>query len=392
MNFDTPYDRSGLAVNKWALMERLFGISPKDGIPMWVADMDFRPAPCVQAAAEAVTAIGDYGYFSGREQYTEALAWWTQTRHGWQIDPDWCSLTYGLGNAIAICIQTLTEPGDEVAVFTPVYHEFLSKIERNGRVVRQLPLVFTPGGFEMDFDAYESLMSGRERMMILSSPHNPGGRVWSAAELKAIAAFCEKHDLLLLSDEIHADLVMPGFKHLPFAVACPEVLDRLVMLTSASKTFNIAGLRTGNVIIPDPALRAKIKQAIHGLDMQPNLYGLRISQAAYSPEGAAWVDELMAYLAGNARLFIDAMNAMPGFAAQDMQATYLSWVDLAGTGMTTDEYRRRVIDEARIAPSPGPSENFGKGGETGLRFNLAMPRPMLHEAIARLQAAFADLQ
>lgn len=390
MNFDTPYDRRGLGITKWDDMEKYFGVSPDDGIPMWVADMDFHPAPCVEKAAKDLARMNDYGYFTNQGDYADAVSWWAENRHGWKVDPDWCSITNGLGNAIGMCLHTYTDPGDEVVIFSPVYLEFLSKIERNNRVPRQLPLVEVDGQYQMDFEAYEAQMSGREKMMILCSPHNPAGRVWTLEELKQIAAFCEKHDLILVSDEIHQDLVFPGFKHLTFLAACPEATHRTVVLSSASKTFNIAGLRTGTVIIPDPKLRSKFKALHYGLDMSPHLFGLRVTVAALSSEGADWVDGLQAYLADNARLFVDAMNQIPGLKAHEMQSTYLSWVDFSGTGMAAEDYRKRVMGDARIAPSPG--EPFGVGGETGLRFNIATQRARLAEAIARIQTAFSDLQ
>ena len=225
---------------------------------------------------------------------------------------------------------------------------------------------------------------------MISSPHNPAGRVWSVEELRALGAFCERHDLLLISDEIHHDLVFSGHTHVPFAVAVPESLPRLIMMTSASKTFNIAGSRLGTVSIPDPDLRATFKAFFNTMEIQPNLLGVELTRASYSAAGAAWVDELVAYLDGNRQLFDSGVNSIPGLTAMPMQSTYLAWVDFAGTGMAREEFTDRVLKDARIAPNQGYT--FGTGGEDFLRFNLAAPRARIAEAIDRLAEAFSDLQ
>ena len=242
----------------------------------------------------------------------------------------------------------------------------------------------------MPFDAWDTMMTGTEKMLILCSPHNPGGRVWSVTELRAVAAFCRRHDLILVSDEIHHDLVYPGQTHTVMPNAAPEVADRLVMMTATTKTFNIAGAHVGNVIIPDPALRARFARRIAALGISPNAFGLHMATAAYSAEGAAWVDELMQYLDGNRRVFDAGLNAIPGLASMPLEATYLAWVDFAGTGMDAVEFTGRVQKTAGIATNHGAT--FGKGGESFLRFNIAAPRAQVEEAVARLQSAFADLQ
>jgi cystathionine beta-lyase len=246
------------------------------------------------------------------------------------------------------------------------------------------------GRYVPDFDAWGAQMTGRERLFLLCSPHNPGGRVWSRAELQGIAAFCRRHDLILVSDEIHHDLVMPGHRHLPMPVADPGCLDRLVMLTASSKTFNIAGAHTGNVIIPDPALREAFGARLMALGISPNAFGMHMVTAAYSPEGAEWTDALCRYLDGNRRIFDAGMNAIPGVAAMPLEATYLAWVDFTRTGIEQADLLARIEKQARIACNYGP--NFGAGGEGFLRFNFATQRVRVIEAVERLQAAFADLQ
>nr|MCU0856644.1 aminotransferase class I/II-fold pyridoxal phosphate-dependent enzyme [Paracoccaceae bacterium] len=212
----------------------------------------------------------------------------------------------------------------------------------------------------------------------------------TAAELRGVADFARRHDLILVSDEIHHDLVFPGHRHIPMTLAAPDIADRLVMMTATTKTFNIAGSHIGNVIVPDPALRAAFAGRMAALGISPNSFGLFMATAAYSPEGAAWVDALVAYLDGNRRVFDAGVNAIPGLRSMALEATYLSWVDFSGTGMAPGEFTRRVEKDARIAANHGPT--FGTGGESFLRFNIATPRARVEEAVARLQAAFADLQ
>jgi cystathionine beta-lyase len=241
----------------------------------------------------------------------------------------------------------------------------------------------------MDLDALAAGLTGRERMVVLCSPHNPGGRVWDREELRALADFCVAHDLLLVADEIHHDLVMPGNRHVAMPLAAPEVLDRLIMLTATTKTFNTAGALTGNVIIPDAGLRERFCAAHLAAGTGLNRFGVLTATAAYEG-GADWVDALCRYLAGNAELFEAGVAAIPGLRPMPLDATYLAWVDFAGTGMAPAEFTARVERDARIAPSRGIA--FGKGGESFLRFNIATQRARVAEAVTRLQAAFADLQ
>ncbi len=255
MDFDTPIDRRGTHCVKWDAMEAYYGVSPRDGLAMWVADMEFRPPAVVQKAVEAMAAHGVYGYFGDDRDYIAAIRWWMQTRHGWDPAPESIFTTHGLVNGTGLCVEAYTAPGDAVVLFTPVYHAFARVIRAAGREVRELPLAIVDGRHQMDFAAYDALMQGNERMAILCSPHNPGGRVWTPEELSAVADFARRHNLVLVSDEIHADLTMPGQHHTAMT-RIDGVADRLVMMTATTKTFNIAGAHIGNVIIPDATLRA----------------------------------------------------------------------------------------------------------------------------------------
>lgn len=390
MNFDEIIDRRGTHSSKWDAMTAATGVDAPDAIAMWVADMDFRAPDFLQEATQGLLDKANYGYFTGEAELKQSIAWWMNERHGWAVDPSWVTSAISIGQAIAMCLQIYTDPGDEVIIFTPVYHEFTVKINLQNRIPHMVPLAIQNGVYEMDFDALEAGMTGREKAVLFCSPHNPAGRIWTPAELQKLAAFCEKHDLLFISDEIHHDLVYPGQTFTPTAVAVPDIAHRLITLTAASKTFNIAGARQGSVTIEDPKLRETFAKAQYAHQIAPNMLGVALTQAAYSERGAAYVDELTTYIDANHRLFLDGMAQIPGLTAMPMQSTYLAWVDFTNTGMDMDEAIRRVKTDARVAPSVGAE--FGKGGESFLRFNIGTARPRLKDAIARIQDAFSDLQ
>ncbi|SNR78954.1 MalY/PatB family protein [Puniceibacterium sediminis] len=389
-DFDQNIDRRGSHCSKWDSMEKLYGVSPDDGLAMWTADSDYPTAPCVTDALRAAADHGIFGYTNTFPEYLNAIQWWMQTRHNWQIDSDWILTTQGLGNAIALSLDVWSALGDGVVTFSPVYHEFRHKTERAGRRLTECPLKREGDTYVLDLDDAQSRLTGNEKILIWCSPQNPSGRVWTVDELRSVADFAARNGLLLISDEIHHDLVYPGNTFVPMHVAAPQAQDRLVVLTAASKTFNIAGQRTGNMIIPDATLRAAMQHRLTTLDYKPGSLALMMIAAAYSPEGAAWVDAQIEHLIGNRAIFDAAINAIPGVRSLPLQGTYLAWVDFSGTGMSFEEFDTRIREIARIAPSAGPS--FGAGGELFERFNLAMSRAQIMEAGERLQKAFADLQ
>ena len=388
-NFDEVIDRRNTHSAKWDAMEPLYGVSPDDGISMWVADMDFHPPQAVTAAVQDMVNHGVYGYYAMDASYKAAICGWMDRRHGWTVDPDWIFSTHGLVNGTALCVQTYSNEGDGVILFTPVYHAFAKVINANNRRIVESELVNNDGRYEMDLAALEAQLKGDEKMVILCSPHNPGGRVWSKAELKALAGFCVKHDLILVSDEIHHDLVYGDNKHTVMSLAAPEIINRLVMLTASSKTFNIAGAHVGNVIIEDPDLRAQFAATYSAGGNSPNSFGVIMTEAAYN-DGEEWLEDLLEYLEENRRIFDAGVNAIPGLKSMDLSATYLAWVDFSGTGMPPEEFSRRVEQDAKIAANYG--HTFGKGGENFLRFNLATRRELVEKAVKGLAAAFADLQ
>jgi len=390
MTFNDPIDRRETHSSKWDQMQELFGVSPEDGLAMWTADSCYPTAPCVREALQRAVDHGVFGYSWEYPEYLDAIAWWMRTRHAWSVDTDWILTTQGLGNAIALCLDVWSEPGDGVAIFPPVYHEFALKVKKAGRVVTECPLVRQGDSYGLDLDDAQRRLTGREKLLIWCSPQNPSGRIWTPEELRAVSEFAQKNGLILISDEIHHDLVYPGNRFVPMDMAAPEARTWTVYLTAASKTFNIAGQRTGNMIIPDPELRAAMKQRLRSLDYKPSALGVSMIEAAYSPDGADWADAQIAHLASNRDLFDAGINAIPGLWSMPLQSTYLAWVDFAGTGMAFDEFQARIRDVAKIAASPGPS--FGAGGESWMRFNLAAPRPLIEDAVGRMQRAFADLQ
>ncbi|WP_371156873.1 MalY/PatB family protein [Jannaschia sp. 2305UL9-9] len=388
--FDQIIDRRGTHCMKWDGMEPIYGVPADDGLAMWVADMDFRPPQCVLDAVQGQVDHGVMGYFGDDSRYRAAICWWMKERHGWTVDPAAIFTTHGLVNGTAMCVDTYTGPDDGVVLFTPVYHAFAKVIRGNGRRVVECELAFDGTNYTPDFDTWDAQMAEVDaKMMILCSPHNPNGRVWTRSELEGFAAFARRHDLILVSDEIHHDLVYPGNTHIPMS-AIDGIEDRLIMMTATTKTFNIAGSHSGNVIIHDEHLRARFAARMLALGLSPNSFGLFMATAAYSPEGAAWVDDLMTYLDGNRRVFDEGINAIPGLRSVPLQATYLSWVSFEGTGMERAEFTRRVEQSAKIAVNHGPT--FGKGGDAFLRFNIATPRARVEDAVERMQAAFSDLQ
>ncbi len=390
MDFDTIIDRCGTHSSKWDKMETLFGVSPQDGLAMWTADSDYQTAPCVIEAVRKAAEHGVFGYSWQHPEYLQAVQWWMKTRHSWDIQTDWVLTTQGLGNAIALSLDVWSRPGDGVVIFSPVYHEFAHKVNKAGRTVTECPLARDGDTYNLDLDDAQARLNGSEKLLLWCSPQNPSGRVWTPEELRAVAAFAKLNDLILVSDEIHHDLVYPGSTFVPMDAAAPDARAWTVTLTAASKTFNIAGQRTGNMIIPDPDLRAALRQRLNTLDYDPSALGVAMITAAYSPEGAEWVDAQIAHLEGNRKLFDEAVNALPGLKSLPLQSTYLAWVDFSGTGMSREEFIKRLRKDAKIATSPG--DGFGTGGEFMERFNLATQRARVEDACRRLTAAFSDLQ
>ena len=390
-DFDRVIERRGTHATKWDMMTKLSGIDAQEGIAMWVADMDFAAPPGVTAALAAEVGRATHGYYADTRTWAEALAGWMEKRHGWKLNPGWVSQTPGVVSALGLILQAVTEPGDEVVVFPPAYHAFRKIISANDRRILDVPLRLGNGRYSMDFDAMRAALTPRSKVVFFCSPHNPGGTVWTPDEIRALAAICIERNLILVSDEIHCDLILGSETHTPTMIAAPDVGDRLITCVAATKTFNLAGAHVGACVTSNPALKRKLDARIMASGLASyNSFGMIATEAAWRT-GGPWLDELLPYLAGNRDLFDKRIEAAaPGARSMRLEATYLAWVDFAGTRLKPESVASCVKDRARIFASPG--EQFGPGGGSWLRFNLATPRPILEQALGRLDEAFADLR
>jgi len=384
-NFDENINRLGTNSYKYDNLQHLYGLSPQKTLSMWTADMDFKAPKCVFDTLDELSTNGVFGYYGGQESYNESVKKWYQLKHNWSFDSHSISVVHGLCAGIGIALRAFSKKNDGVIIFTPVYHSFINIVKQNNRKLIEHPMYIKDNEYFIDFDLLENSLDGTEKILLFCSPHNPGGKVWSVGELQALARFCQKHDLILISDEIHNDLVFKEKKHVMFPVAAPEIMDRLVVLVSSSKTFNIAGGLMGNVIIEDLTLRKKFQQAHKAIGTMPNLFGMKIAESVYN-YGHAWLDDLLLYLDANIKLFDDGIEKIHGLKAMKLSATYLAWIDFSNTKMSEKEVVHKVHNVAGIAASVGST--FGTGGKSFMRFNLACPKARVSEAIERLQHAF----
>jgi len=386
-DFDRVIERRGTHASKWDNMARLSGIEAADAIPMWVADMDFAAPPGVSEALVTETRRGVHGYYADTGSWAAALVEWLRRRHDLSVDPAWVSATPGIVAGLGLILQAVSAPGDEVVVFPPAYHAFRRIILANERRILDAQLCPREGRYEMPLERLRAQLTPRTKVVFFCSPHNPGGTVWTVAEIRALATFCAEHDLILVSDEIHADLVFAGAKHTPTLSAAPEIADRLITCVAATKTFNLAGAHVGACITSNAALKRRLDARIMASGLGSyNSAGMIATEAAWRT-GEAWLDALLAYLTASRDLFDRRIEAAaPGARSMRLDSTYLAWVDFSGTGLPADEVAERVKSRARIFASPGPQ--FGPGGESWLRFNFATPRPILEEALGRLDEAF----
>lgn len=390
-DFDRVIERRGTHSTKWDMIAKLSGIQAPDALPMWVADMDFAAPPGVTAALMEEVQRATHGYYADTGSWAAALAEWMRRRHRLTLDPAWVSQTPGIVSGLGLILQAITEPGDEVILFPPAYHAFRKIILANDRCILDAPLVETDGRYRMDLAALKAKLTPRSKIVFYCNPHNPGGTVWTAEETRALAAFCAEHDLILVSDEIHCDLMLGGSVHVPALTAAPEFADRIITCLAATKTFNLAGAHVGACVTPNAALKQRLDQRIMASGLSSyNSFGMIATEAAWRT-GEAWLDALLPYLTSNRdRLETGIRQSIPGARPMRLESTYLAWVDFSGTGLAPEDVAERVKSRARIFASPG--EQFGPGGASWLRLNFAMPRPLLDEALGRLAAAFDDLR
>jgi cystathionine beta-lyase len=376
-DFDTPVERRGTSSLKWDYGERLAGRA--DLLPLWVADMDFRVAPQIQHAIADRAAHGVFGYTLEPESYFEAAALWLERRHAWPVRRQWILASPGVMPSLSAAILAFSSRGDRVVVQPPVYHLFHRRVVANGREVVENPLVLSGDRYVMDLEHLERVIDERTRMLILCSPHNPVGRVWSPEELEALVQVCAPRRIVIVSDEIHHDIVMPGFRHMPLARVSEEAAAIAVTLTSVTKSFNLAGLGGSLAIVPDEGLRSRLRE-VQGalLAGGANPLAIAAAEAAWRL-GEGWIEELVAYLASNHTLLCERIrDGVPGSRVLPMEGTYLAWMDARELGLTDDEITRRLRDTGGVWLDEG--RKFGRGGGGFQRINLACPRATLLEA------------
>ena len=389
--FDVVPDRRGTASLKWdSAVERG---RPEDVLPLWVADMDHATAPGVTSALLWRTRHGIFGYSEPDEAYRTALTGWFSRRYGWQVEAEWNTVTPGVVPALALAVRALTAPGEAILIEEPVYYPFREVIEDNGRTVAAVPLVRDADGvYRRDLAALESTIEATgTRLLLLCNPHNPVGRVWSGEELAALEEVTARHGVVVVADEIHADLALPGFATTPFASLGETAAARTITCTSPSKSFNLAGLQVANILIADARLREAFRRELATTGYsQPNVLGLTACRAAYEG-GDAWLDALREHIAA-ARAHVEArLERIEGIEAAPCEGTYLLWLDCSGflqaTGLEPDQLDEVMANEAGLWLDDG--RIFGAGGEGFTRINVACPRVTLDAALDRLEAAVA---
>lgn len=386
-DFDRIFDRENSGSVKWDLREKYH---EQDIIPMWLADMDFKsPEGIINALVER-SEHGIFGYTLVGESYKSAVLEWMKKRNEWFIDENWITTTPGLVAALGIALRAFSEPGDKIVIQPPVYYPFKKMISINKRVAAENRLLYKDGKYSMNFDRLEGILRDGVSMIVLCSPHNPVGRVWRRDELRQLADLCLKYDTLIISDEIHSDLLMPGYKHTVMAALSDEIADKTVTFTAASKTFNLAGLACSNVIISNAGLRKAFRQVIESLSIgTPNIFGLVATEAAYRT-GEKWLEELCGYIKTNydflAYFFKDRLQRIK---VTPMEGTYLAWLDFNDFSLSDEMLTDTLIKEARVWLDNGPQ--FGKGGEGFQRLNLACPGKVLEKALFRIEKAFRAL-
>ena len=378
-DFDTVINRRGTNSYKWAIVKE------EDVIPLWVADMDFKAAPAILEALKKRVEHGVFGYTLVPDSYYEAIINWFARRHNWQIDRSWIIYTTGVVPAVSCAIKTLTLPGEKVLIQTPDYNCFFSSIKNNGCEVAENELVRRGDSYEVDFEDFERQCADEKTtVFLLCNPHNPAGRVWTKEELERMNDICLTHGVRVISDEIHCELVMPGHRFTPFAAISDACRDNSVVLNSPTKAFNIAGLQIANIICADPAMRRRIDRAVNINEVcDVNPFGVVALQAAYN-ESEEWLDSLNHYIWGNYLALKEFIaKELPRLEVARLEGTYLAWVDIKATGLTSDEAYEKLMKEGRVYVNSGTM--YGRrAGEGYLRINLACPRATLLEGMKRM--------
>lgn len=378
-NFDEIVNRRGTNCVKW-------DVENEDGIiPMWVADMDFPAAPAIRKAVEARAKHGVYGYTIVPDSYYRAITSWFKRRHGWTIDKEWIIYTTGVIPAISAAIKALTMPGEQVLIQTPVYNCFFSSIKNQGCQILENPLKRNGNSYVVDWDDFERKCADEKTtVFLLCNPHNPSGRVWTEAELARMNEICLRHRVAVVSDEIHCELVMPGNKFTPFAAVNEDCKNNGVTLNSPTKNFNIAGLQIANIVCANPVWRRRIDRAINIFEVcDVNPFGPVALEAAYN-DSENWMDELNEYLFANYQLLCDTFaKELPQYEVMRLEGTYLVWVDVRPSGLSSDEVTEKLLKEGKVQVNSGTM--YGQTtGEGYVRINIACPRATLIEGLKRM--------
>ncbi|RDY26218.1 pyridoxal phosphate-dependent aminotransferase [Romboutsia weinsteinii] len=383
-DFEAVIDRSNNYSAKWSEMDKKYGSN--DLLPMWVADMDFKTAPCIIDAMRERLEQGIYGYTTRPDSYNESIVNWAARRYGWEIKSDWLIFSPGVIPSVSLIIQEMTEKNDKIMIQEPVYSPFNSVVKDNGRELVISPLVkLEDGNYVMDYEDIESKIKD-VKMFILCNPHNPVGRVWTKEELQNLGDICIKHNVKVISDEIHSDIIFNGHKHTPFASINEEFAQNSITCMAPTKTFNIAGLQMSQVVLPNEEDYKRLDSAFARIDIRRNnAFSLVATEAAYN-HGEEWLDEFIVYLEGNVDFAIKYIEEnIPSLKVKKPEGTYLLWVDFSGTGLSDEEVAKALVEEGKVALNNGTS--FGIGGKGYQRINLACPRVMVEDGLARIKKA-----
>ncbi len=381
--FDKPIDRCGTHSVKYDEREAKFGTG--DLLPLWVADMDLPSPRCVTEALVKRAEHPIYGYTVYPDEFFNAIEGWMHRRHGWRISRASIVPIPGVVPALNFLVTALTEPGEGVLIQPPVYHPFFRLGKHHGRELLENQLVYDRGNYTVDFDDFRA-KAKRARLFVLCSPHNPVGRVWSREELETMAAICLEEECLIISDEVHADIVYAPHRHIPIASVSPAVAKATITLNAPSKTFNIAGLNTAYAIAENDTIRRRFETELRRFDLtMGNLFGIEALMAAYRC-GEPWLEELLGYLRDNIAFVTDYLREhIPAIRPLMPDATYLMWLDCSDLGMDDAQLERFFVEKAKLGLNSGIS--FGAGGSGFIRLNIGCPRSTLEEAMERLKGA-----
>lgn len=388
-NFDEPYEREGTDCIKYDLREEVFGV--KNVIPMWVADMDFNTPDFVVESLRKRLDHGIFGYSFRPDEYYSSMINWIRTRHSWIVEKEWISFCPGIVPALNFCTLAFTQPGDSIIVQPPVYFPFFSAVESHGRKLIYNQLIESGDKWAMDYDALVAGIDSRTKMIFISNPHNPVGRVWTPEELDNLANICLARNIIIISDEIHCDLALPGFTHTPIASLSEKIAKNTVTLIAPSKTFNLAGLSTSSVIISDPGLRKSFNRVVDNLHVgNGNIFGTVASISAYT-NGHKWLDSLLDYIDNNVEFVKDYCREMiPEIIPVQPEATYMIWLDCRKFGMNGKELQSFFVSKAGVGMNEGST--FGPGGEGFMRMNLGATHNTVMNALEKIESAIKSVR